>query len=173
MRKSPTSQTEKALVAYVQGSKADTALESVRVYASGLAGPANAAPESSTLLPAPAAPVVAPPSLIFTASRPEQFNPTCSIYELRLTACLATEIYDEQVTDAEDVHRERLEALRDLLEDLATVQAFVNAPVSGTDSRAITNFCLSGLTYEDEDTRTSDNKIETELFYYVCSSPTD
>jgi hypothetical protein len=175
MRKSPTSQTEKAFVAFVQANQADTVLETVSVYAGGLAGPANTVQVNpSTLTPAaPSAPVVSPPSLMFTATNPEQINNVCGIYEMKLTACLATEIYDEQVTDAEDIHRERIEVLRDLLEPLGIDPTPINPPASGTDTRVVQNFTLSAIVYEDEDTKTSDNKIETEIYYYVCSCPAD
>jgi len=174
MRKSPTSQTEKALTAYVQGNQADTALDTVNVYAGGLAGPQNTVPVNATTLPpAPSAPVVTPPSLIFTASNPEQLGYDSGLYEMKLTARLATEIYDESVTDTEDVHRERIEALRDMLENVSLIKSYVNAPASGPDTRVIQSFTLSAIVYEDDATKQDGNTIETELSYYVCASPAD
>jgi len=176
MRKSPTSQTEKAFVAYLQGNSADTVLAPVSVYAGGLAGQANAnVPDPSTLSPAsPSAPVKTPPYLIFTASSPEQIGGFDSgKYELKLTACLATLIFDETVTDTDDVHRARIEALRDLLEPLALNPSPLNPPVSGPDTRAVQNFSLSGIVYEGEDTRYTDNKIDTEISYYILMCPAD
>lgn len=172
MRKSPTSQTEKSFTAYVQGNQADTALETVNVYAGGLAGPANTTvADPSTLQPQPnSPPVVTPPSLVFTASNPEQLSYDAGIYELKLNACLSTEIFDEQVTDAEDTHRERLEVLRDMLEDGVLLQTYVNAP-TGTDTRLVKDFHLSAIAYEDESTMVSENKIVTDISYYIAMAP--
>ena len=158
MRKSVTSQTEKAFVAYVQGNQANTVLETVSVYAGSL-----------SFIPT----VLTPPYLIFTATEPEQLGLDSGLYELTLTACLATQVDDEMDTEGVDLHRERLEALRDMLEVPATVQAYVNVPASGPDDRAVKDFTLSGIVYLKDTTMFSDRKIMTDVSYYICSCPAD
>lgn len=158
MRKSVTSQTEKAFAAYIQASQSANSLATVSIYAGGLVD----VPTTLT-----------PPWLIFTASAPEQFNNDCGIYELKLTACLATQVDDEMDVVGQDVHRLRLEDLRDMLENVPLIQSFVNPPVSGSDSRTVQSFTLSGIVYEDDDTKESERKLITDISYYICASPSD
>ena len=158
MRKSVTSQTEKALVAYIKASQSGTVLQPCQVYAGGLVD------VPSTLTP---------PWVIFTASSPEQMGYDSGIYELRLSMCLATQVDDEMEVAGQDVHRERLEALRDMVENFALVSAAVNPPASGPDTRTVTNFTLSALTYIDDETKDEERKLVTETTYYVCASPSD
>ena len=158
MRKSITSQTEKALVSYLQSIQSTNSLAPVTVYAGGL-------------FDVPAS--IEPPWLILTAQNPEQLNPDCGIYELSLMVCLATQVDDEMQVVGQDIHRARLEDLRDLLEDVTTLKEFTNAPYFEQDTRTVQNFTLSGLVYEQELTKMEDRKLVTDLTYYVVAAPSD
>jgi hypothetical protein len=158
MRKSVTSQSEKACVAYVQGNQTGTVLAPCTPYATGLVDVPS---------------TITPPYITFTALAPEQMGFDSGIYELKLVACLATQVDDEMDTVRQDLHRERLELLRDMMEDVQAIQAFVNPPASGPDTRTVQDFTLSAIVYEDDQTKMSGRKLETDITYYVCASPSD
>ena len=161
MRKDVKSQTEKAFVAYMEANQASTVLSTCNVYAGGLMAPV---------------PVKTPPYVCFTAASPEQFGYDSGIYELTLRVCIATQVDDEmQISEANmDVHRERIEALRDMIEDVPLLQSQVNAPASGTDTRTVQDFTLSCLVYNnDDETKTEDRKLVTDWTYCVTASPSD
>ncbi len=158
MRKDPKSKTEKAFVAYLTGNQPGTVLETCSVYAGGLFH------VPSTLTP---------PWVIFSASEPEQIGYDSGIYEMKLKVCLATQIDDEMDEAGHDVHRERIEALRDLIEDVPTLQASINPPI-GTDDRLVKDFTLSCLVYNnDDETKMNERKLTSDWSYYVCASPSD
>jgi hypothetical protein len=73
-----------------------------------------------------------------------------------------------------DVHRERIDALRDKIEDVSVLQSQVNPPASGTDNRTVQDFTLSCLVYNnDGETKTEDRKLVTDWTYCVTASPSD
>jgi len=158
VRKSVDSQTEKACVAYIEGNQSDTVLSPCKAYAGGLVDVPS---------------ILTPPYILFTASAPEQIGFNSGIYELTLTAKLVTQVDDEMDTIGQDLHRERLEALRDMMEDVQLIQSFVNPPASGPDTRTVQDYTLSAIVYEDDSTKMSGRKLETEISYYICACPAD
>lgn len=181
MRKSVVNQTEIAFTAYIEAIQnntvapppenptANVTLGPVNVYAFQQVIPiTNPNPGQNDIFEN-----VTLPSLIFKGDHAEQYVLDCGVYELNLTAMLETQVDDEQDTPGQDIHHERVEALRDCLEDFYVIQPAINAPVSGPDTRAVQNYTLSAILYNDETEELKDRRFITTMHYVITACPQD
>lgn len=148
------STTERAFAGYVNTYKSGV-LSLVTAYAGQIADPAS---------------TITPPDIIFEASASEQMGYDSGIYEMKLSACVETQMDESPTTIATDLHGQRVGALRDMLEDFSLIFGRINHPLTGTDSRTVKTFTLSAIVYEDESQRQEDRRMITDIDYYVCAS---
>lgn len=113
------------------------------------------------------------PAITFQITNTEQIALDCGVYECKMTASIETQTDDEMDTPGQDIHHERVEALRDCLEDVYYLQSVINAPAAGPDPRTVQNYTLSTLVYADETEENTDRRFITHLFYEITACPQD
>ena len=105
-----------------------------------------------------------PPLVVFTGSSAQQVGFDSGMYELTLTARLETQIDDDMSTPGDDIHGQRMEALRDLLENFNTVFAWFQS------SSPLSCFGVTGLVFTSERLMQQDRRLIAEFDYYLAAT---
>lgn len=120
--------------------------------------------------------VLTTPYVILKASNPQQFGYDSGIYEHDLEVAILTQA-DDELTAAtlNDIHHQRVEIIRDIMENFTALRLALNAPAApNPDKRTVTGgYTFSAIKYTGETQEFEERKMATLLKYYVCAAPYD
>ena len=116
-------------------------------------------------------PTITLPRIVFQVTRATEVAYECNVFEVEMDCIVETEVDDEVagLSATKDTHRNRVEAVRDFLENMNALWPLINGLTGITDPP----FALSSLMYQSESESLVDRTLTTRISYElgVCTSP--
>lgn len=108
------------------------------------------------------------PGVVIQATSPIQYGYDSGKFDLSLKVGVMTQVDDASaISGGVALHRQRVEALRDIIEEFTASTSPLNWTAGDTDPRVVQNIAVSCIVYNGEIESETDRSLVTDISYDI------